>query len=496
MMKFHVIIHVIALILITGLALTCTTATEKEQPGKIDKTYYYGVQIKDVICGYARITTGTAEQPFEGCIVQNSTIEVLLSLMGKSVDTHINFEYLLDSLSGKILRSRTIIQQENFKGQNMIVYSDDSIRYQSSFGVKSLSLGLPEGLEYENALTHPHWIRDFIDSNLTESSYKVFDEMRTRVVEKKCVVEGIDSLYLAGQSFHALKLRQEDEATGIVSFFWMDTATGLIIKVFYPGEPRTLFLTDASIEDIIKRAGMDNVIFYQVGIVIPEFKKIEFMKVRARINSAGQKITFEGLNTPGQLFTGTVTDNQIEGIFEMTTSRYDGDDAPAFPGPVSDDPLLAKYLKPEIFIESDERMIVHQAELITEEAADSWEAVIKLSRWVSSNIRPAIPGGGTALNTLKTREGECGGHSRLMTAFCRSLGIPARMVTGCMYVPDNDGYFGQHAWTEVYMGEAGWIPIDPTIGETDYIDAGHIRLGENTSFIPKQIEIVEYHFQD
>ena len=30
---------------------------------------------------------------------------------------------------------------------------------------------------------------------------------------------------------------------------------------------------------------------------------------------------------------------------------------------------------------------------------------------------------------------------------------------------------------EVYMGKAGWIPIDVTIHETDYVDSGHIRLG-------------------
>ena len=27
------------------------------------------------------------------------------------------------------------------------------------------------------------------------------------------------------------------------------------------------------------------------------------------------------------------------------------------------------------------------------------------------------------------------------------------------------------------MGEAGWIPLDVTIHETDYVDSGHIRLG-------------------
>ena len=46
-------------------------------------------------------------------------------------------------------------------------------------------------------------------------------------------------------------------------------------------------------------------------------------------------------------------------------------------------------------------------------------------------------------------------------------------------VKDNlvEGIFGRHAWNEVYMGDAGWIPIDATIGEADYVDSGHVRLG-------------------
>jgi len=27
------------------------------------------------------------------------------------------------------------------------------------------------------------------------------------------------------------------------------------------------------------------------------------------------------------------------------------------------------------------------------------------------------------------------------------------------------------------MGEAGWVPLDTTASETDYVDSGHIRIG-------------------
>jgi len=46
------------------------------------------------------------------------------------------------------------------------------------------------------------------------------------------------------------------------------------------------------------------------------------------------------------------------------------------------------------------------------------------------------------------------------------------------------------------MGDAGWIAVDATAFEIDYIDAGHIRFGEKTSFNPVSMEILEYEVAD
>ncbi len=115
---------------------------------------------------------------------------------------------------------------------------------------------------------------------------------------------------------------------------------------------------------------------------------------------------------------------------------------------------------------------------------------------MSRNIKGAIPGGGTARGTYDQLAGECGGHSFLLAAFCRAVGIPARAVWGCLYIPHGGGAFGQHAWNEVYMGEAGWIPLDTTIGETDYVDSGHVRIGVfqslATSLNARSLEIIDH----
>jgi hypothetical protein len=46
------------------------------------------------------------------------------------------------------------------------------------------------------------------------------------------------------------------------------------------------------------------------------------------------------------------------------------------------------------------------------------------------------------------------------------------------------------------MGEAGWIPVDTTAGEIDYVDSGHIRIGLHQSTATwlnaRKMEILDY----
>jgi transglutaminase-like putative cysteine protease len=83
-----------------------------------------------------------------------------------------------------------------------------------------------------------------------------------------------------------------------------------------------------------------------------------------------------------------------------------------------------------------------------------------------------------------------------VAAFCRGLGIPARVVWGCVYIPDRGGLFAQHGWNEVYMGEAGWIPLDSTLKEFEVVDSGHIRLGVHQSTAtganPRNVEVLDH----
>jgi transglutaminase-like putative cysteine protease len=240
---------------------------------------------------------------------------------------------------------------------------------------------------------------------------------------------------------------------------------------------------------------MDDRIFAPVDLDLENYRDISHMQVRARIRSMGRKLTPSDLNVPGQEFEGSVAGNLIDGVFTIEHGRYEGEDAPPFPPPWREEEDLAPYLEPEILVESDDPALIAEARSITEGAGDSWEATLRLLTWVATEIRPAVPGA-SARGTYDTRKGECAGHARLLTAFCRAVGIPARIVSGCMYTPIRGGSFGQHVWNEVYMGDAvGWVPLDSAVEEPGYIDSGHIRLGGLVSFRPEEMEILDYRLE-
>ncbi|MFH1786039.1 MAG: transglutaminase-like domain-containing protein [archaeon] len=151
---------------------------------------------------------------------------------------------------------------------------------------------------------------------------------------------------------------------------------------------------------------------------------------------------------------------------------------PAFPYAPEDYPeylAATKYapITPEI---------AQKAREITDGSENAFDAVSRIAYWINQNIEYTLSYGSIiepADAVLRDRKGTCDEFSHLFIAMVRSLGIPARYVSGITY-----GIFGvdsggeadwyNHGWAEVYFGE--WVPFDPTYGEYGYVDATHIKF--------------------
>jgi transglutaminase-like putative cysteine protease len=87
------------------------------------------------------------------------------------------------------------------------------------------------------------------------------------------------------------------------------------------------------------------------------------------------------------------------------------------------------------------------------------------------------------VTTLTSMTGTCRDYALLMMEAARSLGFAARFVTGYLY--DDSKIAGgpntvigggvTHAWLQIYLPGAGWVPFDPTNGLIS--DRNLIRVG-------------------
>lgn len=474
------IIALLALVLITAVP------TQAEE-------YYYGIEIAGVVCGYSRVQTSDIEKDGMKLILLEQSFTMKLSALGSNFDSKMKFTYQIDPVTGNFVYHDSDIEQGDQKYAGAVHVDGDTARFSSMLDDNSGVTWLPEGTILENTLFFPHLKKAFIDEGLSEKTFNNYEVRDSEVHSVTYTKVDTEKLKLAGGKYNAVALERFDNDSGVKSTFWIDTETGMILKT-RAMQDRFSFLADKSIKKKIEVASLDGNIMTDAGANITDYHGITYMKVQAKLEPMGARPTPESLNVPGQKFEGTVTENFIDGVFEIEHPRYDGAGAPPFPAEYDKDDPISKYLESENHLAADDPVLTEKAREITEGSEDSWEAAKRLSLWVAENIDYAIPGGGLPRRVYDTRSGECGGHSLLLASFCRSVGIPARVVWGCMYV--SGGKFGQHAWNEIYMGDAGWVPVDCTAFEIDFVDSGHIRLSHwvssTISFGPRKLHILDH----
>jgi Transglutaminase-like superfamily len=141
------------------------------------------------------------------------------------------------------------------------------------------------------------------------------------------------------------------------------------------------------------------------------------------------------------------------------------------------EPDVARYLRSEPLIESDDPGIRAEAEAAAAGATDPRTIAERLTRSVNGMLEKkptvSLP---SAREVLRTKVGDCNEHTALYVAMARSLGIPSRIAVGLAY---SRGAFYYHAWPEVYIDEGRgrglWLPVDPTFNQFP-ADATHVRM--------------------
>src|SRR3989338_5480956 len=144
------------------------------------------------------------------------------------------------------------------------------------------------------------------------------------------------------------------------------------------------------------------------------------------------------------------------------------------------------FTKPSEIINSDDEDVIGYASEIAEGEDDLYAVVHKAAEWTKNNIKYDLSTLTAEVSqkaswVIDNRQGVCDELTSLFIAMLRSVGIPAKFVSGVAYTeselfPDN---WGSHGWAEVYFPGYGWVPYDVTYGQFGYIDPTHVKLKES-----------------
>jgi transglutaminase-like putative cysteine protease len=138
-----------------------------------------------------------------------------------------------------------------------------------------------------------------------------------------------------------------------------------------------------------------------------------------------------------------------------------------FDGPVQDIPDVlntAERIRPDD--ETDPDQVVAALERLTHDIHDRFAYRQGVTTWQS-----------TVGNLVALGAGVCQDFTHYWIAVCRSLGIPARYVSGYVHhEPTNSARSAaaSHAWGEAWIPDAGWRGYDPTnpVGVTPF----HVKV--------------------
>ena len=133
----------------------------------------------------------------------------------------------------------------------------------------------------------------------------------------------------------------------------------------------------------------------------------------------------------------------------------------------------AEFLTPTALVDPDS--VGEAARRVAGGAGTMLGAVREIIGWVKEEVK--YERGNTSVTTtaadvLAEMWGVCQDKTHLALGMLRSIGIPARYVSGLLTRQPGE----THAWLEFLHPEAGWLPADPTKGLVLNINSNYLKL--------------------
>ncbi len=141
--------------------------------------------------------------------------------------------------------------------------------------------------------------------------------------------------------------------------------------------------------------------------------------------------------------------------------------------------ISEKYLSDDTKFDLKNPIIQNSVKAAIGNESNPYWIARKIYRWVIDHLTYELSGGwNVAPAVIERGNGSCSEYSFVYIAMCRAAGIPAR-YSGAITIrgdlASEDEVF--HRWCEIYLPNYGWLPVDPSGGDTPSPEGQAQRFG-------------------
>ena len=295
-------------------------------------------------------------------------------------------------------------------------------------------------------------------------------QLGLEIVDTEWILDGAEEIVVGGTALATYRFRQRQSFLPSVETVTHVTAGGLTVRSATPMMGFTTTSTLAPRDDVLDSRGapelmVRNFIYPDRPIEAPRRVRRAVYEVSAE-DGAARDLPSSGAQRVEVTETGDARVTVEVGSSPILENVDRAD--------------LEPYLRASTFVDHRDpgvRSLLAAAAVATDlpaaERAEALRAFVA-GTLEDKNLDSILA---TAGEVAASRSGDCTEHSVLLIALLRAAGIPARAVTGLIYVEHIAGardLFGYHMWTQAWVGDR-WLDLDATLSVP--FDAAHITIG-------------------
>lgn len=416
--------------------------------------------------GYYHEKTEAAEESHTFTTIDN---DFVMNREGSAIEVKSSVR-VEESGDGKLLAVQADITSSKQLTHVDATVQGSSILIRTATGGKTYERSLP----FTGRLTGPNAARRVMLERLKSPgdsfAYQTFSPELGSVITLTSTFIGPEQLTVDGKQWSSSKVEQSMSAIPGSSNLWLDNEGWMLrSNVHFPfGDLDTVRAPQSEIRPATGGASLGSEVYgrtiIHANVRLPQERLIEDIKIRIRHRKP--ELGWPDLTADNQKVlekTANYVVLEVRRVLPQKDARR----------PVANRPELARFLRPNPLLQSDDARIQSIAQKVVGNDASLLRSAHKLEKWTDDHMSFGMDVAiAPASEVVRDRRGTCIAYSVLLASLARAAAIPSRVRMGYVYA---DGAWGGHAWVEVLDGDQ-WIGLDGALYAPEAPDAARFSF--------------------